>query len=324
MKVKVVGLMVLLLHVMVLGGFLLTQGCATRSGRRTWTGRPASPAPVSPADDFATPLPPPLPADRLPQMAAPARPAVSRPLPPSQTYTVQKGDTLSSIAAAHGTTWRALADFNLMDDPNRLRVGQQIRIPSSIAAPRAPATAATAATAPAAVSSTAPISQGTVYAIQRGDTLGEISKRSGVSVAEIMAANSLTNDRIQAGSSLTIPRKGTVKTPPPAAPAVAPAARPAAPAAAPAAAPVAPAPAVASVSAPVPAPAPAVPAPESPVPAATPAAAPVYEHVLYPGETIEDVARQYGSTQGEIMKLNNITDPSSIRPGTKLLVPIPE
>jgi spore germination protein len=59
-------------------------------------------------------------------------------------------------------------------------------------------------------------------------------------------------------------------------------------------------------------------------PVAKPASAPVYEHVLYPGETLDDVARQYGSSQQEIMKLNNITDPSSIKPGTKLLVPIPE
>jgi spore germination protein len=54
------------------------------------------------------------------------------------------------------------------------------------------------------------------------------------------------------------------------------------------------------------------------------ASAPVYEHVLYPGETLDDVARQYGSSQQEIMKLNNITDPASVKPGTKLLVPIPE
>jgi LysM repeat protein len=67
--------------------------------------------------------------------------------------------------------------------------------------------------------------------------------------------------------------------------------------------------------------APAVPA-AAPVAAA--ASAPVYEHVLYPGETLDDVARQYGSSQQEIMKLNSITDPASIKPGTKLLVPIPE
>lgn len=51
---------------------------------------------------------------------------------------------------------------------------------------------------------------------------------------------------------------------------------------------------------------------------------PVYEHVLYPGETLDDVARQYGSSQQKIMSLNNITDCNSVKPGTKLLVPIPQ
>jgi len=46
--------------------------------------------------------------------------------------------------------------------------------------------------------------------------------------------------------------------------------------------------------------------------------------VLYPGETLEDVARQYGSSQDEIMLLNGITSPDAVKPGTKLLVPIPE
>jgi LysM repeat protein len=71
-------------------------------------------------------------------------------------------------------------------------------------------------------------------------------------------------------------------------------------------------------------PAPAAPAVPAAAPVASAASAPVYEHVVYPGETLDDVARQYGSSQQEIMKLNNITDPASVKPGTKLLVPIPE
>ena len=65
-------------------------------------------------------------------------------------------------------------------------------------------------------------------------------------------------------------------------------------------------------------------APAAAAPVASAASAPVYEHVLYPGETLDDVARQYGSSKQEIMKLNSITDPAAIKPGTKLLVPIPE
>lgn len=46
-----------------------------------------------------------------------------------------------------------------------------------------------------------------------------------------------------------------------------------------------------------------------------------YEHVLYPGETLDDVARQYNTTEEEIMILNGISDLDAVRPGTRLLIP---
>lgn len=55
------------------------------------------------------------------------------PVPSASTsptsYTVARGDTLSGIAAAHGTTWQVLAELNGIDDPGRLRVGQVIELP---------------------------------------------------------------------------------------------------------------------------------------------------------------------------------------------------
>lgn len=44
------------------------------------------------------------------------------------TYTVKKGDTLSKIAAAHGTTWQALQKLNSIKNPNVISVGQKIRL----------------------------------------------------------------------------------------------------------------------------------------------------------------------------------------------------
>lgn len=46
----------------------------------------------------------------------------------SSAYTVQAGDTLSGIAASHGTTWQALAQKNHIGNPNMIFVGQTIRI----------------------------------------------------------------------------------------------------------------------------------------------------------------------------------------------------
>jgi LysM repeat protein len=45
------------------------------------------------------------------------------------TYKVQSGDTLSGIAAEHGTTWQAIARLNKLDDPRKIRVGQVLAIP---------------------------------------------------------------------------------------------------------------------------------------------------------------------------------------------------
>lgn len=44
------------------------------------------------------------------------------------TYTVKKGDTLSSIAKKHGTTWQEIAKENNLANPNLLKVGQKLKI----------------------------------------------------------------------------------------------------------------------------------------------------------------------------------------------------
>lgn len=48
-------------------------------------------------------------------------------------YTVKKGDTLSQIAAKYGTTYQAIAAYNGIKNPNAIRVGQKIKIPTSTA-----------------------------------------------------------------------------------------------------------------------------------------------------------------------------------------------
>lgn len=48
-------------------------------------------------------------------------------------YTVKKGDTLSQIAAKYGTTYQAIAAYNGIKNPNVIRVGQKIKIPTATA-----------------------------------------------------------------------------------------------------------------------------------------------------------------------------------------------
>src|SRR5512147_1521430 len=67
--------------------------------------------------------------------SGPARPAVTadKPAPPSRearegVYTVQRGDTLYSIAMAFGVDVRDLARWNGLADASVLRVGQTLRV----------------------------------------------------------------------------------------------------------------------------------------------------------------------------------------------------
>lgn len=49
--------------------------------------------------------------------------------PSYRTYTVQSGDTLSSIASKYGTTTKVLQDLNNISDPRKLHIGQVLKVP---------------------------------------------------------------------------------------------------------------------------------------------------------------------------------------------------
>jgi len=59
---------------------------------------------------------------------APAADAKPGPAPSASSYTVKKGDTLYSIALENGQSYRDLAAWNGLEDPNKIHVGQQLRV----------------------------------------------------------------------------------------------------------------------------------------------------------------------------------------------------
>lgn len=91
---------------------VLLAGCAGRN-------RPA------PVVDARSPKPP----AAKPAAAAPAAPVPAAPRAPGDGfYTVKRGDTLYSIALEHGADYREVAQWNSLDDPTKIRVGQQLRV----------------------------------------------------------------------------------------------------------------------------------------------------------------------------------------------------
>jgi LysM repeat protein len=96
------------------------------------------------------------------------------------SYTVARGDTLSSIAARFGTDVATLASLNGVRNPNLIYSGQSLKLPAGA-------------------------SQG--YQIQRGDTMAGIATKNGISLAALTAANpQVANpNRIYPGDTLKIP-----------------------------------------------------------------------------------------------------------------------
>jgi len=74
--------------------------------------------------------------------AAPAAPATrpsaeaSSSLAPDGFYRIKRGDTLIGISLDHGVSWRDLASWNQIDNPNLIEVDQLIRVrPPAVTAP---------------------------------------------------------------------------------------------------------------------------------------------------------------------------------------------
>lgn len=124
------------------------------------------------------------------------------PTPTPIFYTVQPGDTIFGIAAAHNLSVKSLLEANQLTEDDFLQVNQVLFIPVPTPTP------------PGTLTPTATPRVGAVnYRVQRGDTLEAIAIRFQVSVADIQARNKLENpEQIQAGDVLVIPL-GTEATP---------------------------------------------------------------------------------------------------------------
>jgi len=110
-------------------------------------------------------------------------------------YRVKRGDTIGGIAGRHGVSVSSIRSANKISG-STIFVGQTLNIPGG-----------------AGKTYTDRSSVPVKYKVKRGDTLGAIAKRNGVSVSSIQSANNLKGSKIKSGQTLTIPGgKGSGRT----------------------------------------------------------------------------------------------------------------
>jgi murein DD-endopeptidase MepM/ murein hydrolase activator NlpD len=158
--------------------------------------------------------------------------------------------------------------------------------PPNTAQPAVPFAVKPAPVAAAPVKS--PVATDGSIEVQPGDTLYGLSKKHGVSIAALMEANQLSSPNLRPGQKLALPQKPTPGQP------KKPLVRPAVATAAPA-----------------------------PAPASTAASPANWDgsYTLKPGDSLYAVARRHSVPLAELQRVNNISEPLKLRPGTTLKVP---
>lgn len=149
------------------------------------------------------------------------------------THTVASGETINDIATRYGVTVSDIRSWNSLRR-NAVRAGQKLRVETTLAvADTQPArtTQSAQSTAPAKTSATQTKSTSTSasrsktsqqsskkstqaartteHSIKNGESLSSISKKYGVSIADLKKANGMTGDAIRAGKTLKIPAKSS-------------------------------------------------------------------------------------------------------------------
>lgn len=131
-------------------------------------------------------------ADRLAQVPADKRIA-------QLEHRVRRGETLSSIGRRYGVSVAALRDANGMSRKSYLKVGQTLVIPSG-------------GVDVAKLPDDEPVARGAsrTHKVKRGETLGSISRRYGVSVKNLQAWNGMgSSTRLVAGKTLRVSPPGS-------------------------------------------------------------------------------------------------------------------
>jgi membrane-bound lytic murein transglycosylase D len=131
-------------------------------------------------------------------------------------HRVESGETLSVIASRYGISQTQLAEINDLKRPYRLRVGQVLALPEKGGRP-APAVVAQAPKEQVPVAKPTPptgVIGSERYVVRRGDTLGKIAKKHGLSEEQLMDMNNIRNRQfIYEGQVLALAASARAKPP---------------------------------------------------------------------------------------------------------------
>lgn len=313
MKVSKVVLIVVALHVLVIGGIIVFEGCSRAKSSAPAMADNESPAGQQP--DSAMPGAPGTPVTSIPspqgpgaanslapansmagnEAGAPASSAqTTAPTTAARTYVVKKGDSLWKIAKAENLTVGELSRANNLTKTSTLKIGQKLTVPAktekaNVATASVIPTSTDAPTMAASPSATADAG-GAMYIVQSGDSLWKIARRQNVSVSALKQANNLSGDSLKVGQKLHVP--------------------------------------VATAKAATDAAANTVSAGIAPTSSAAWQAPGTYTengqtiHIVDFNESPSTIAKRYGIKTDDLLKANNITDARKVQYGQRLVIPM--
>ncbi len=116
-------------------------------------------------------------------------------------YKVRSGDTLSKIASRNRTSVAQLQKWNNMKN-TRLTVGKSLIVKKQVVKEPTPQATNLASNSNSSNVTTKSVNQ--YYRIRRGDNLGKIASKNGVTVAQLKTWNGLSNDNISVGRDIIV------------------------------------------------------------------------------------------------------------------------
>ena len=133
--------------------------------------------------------------------AKPKKPAPANNAKETITYVVKKGDTVGKIANAYHVNADDIARWNNLANAAQIRIGQKLRI-------RVPKGSVSSSSAKASGSASPTyITQNVSYVVKKGDNLGKISRKTGVSIEELKKHNKSLRahpDQLRVGQTIIL------------------------------------------------------------------------------------------------------------------------